>query len=220
VDRAMERKPYYIINGHKTKDAGKKVSNVVSCGCAHDHDEENWNCEYNLFHTLVTDLGVERSQQGIFHCTNKGGYGWSNRGQQKTETIGKSIQRINKRIQFAPKKKCTGAMGRKTFITLSRKFFGFEDEKIKDESHHADHNAYMRYVDGGYMNVDSQTLISRTFQEFEQRRYLPPRPESFPRRVRNVEHNLGQLTESVDMLIKLLITFLKQLKKLQSFTVL
>ena len=127
------------------------------------------------------------------------------------------MERINKRVQFAPGKKITGNMGRKTFITLSRKFFNFADEKIKEESHHADHDAYMRYVDDDYINVEGQTLVSRTFQEFEQGRYVPPRPESFPRRVRNVETNLTELTVSVNMLIKLFVTYLKRVEKLQSF---
>ena len=91
VDTNMEVKPYYIINGHKTKQHGVKTLNVISCGCAHDHDENNLNCEYGLFHKLVEDLGPERCKQGLFHCTNKRGYQWSDRGQQKSETIGKSM---------------------------------------------------------------------------------------------------------------------------------
>ena len=208
VDRNLLKKPFYKINGVKTKQHGVKVVNLVSCGCEYDHNPKNENCAYTCFHTLVEELGDERLAHGLFHCTCNGGLEWSNRGTQKVETVSKSIQRINQRIQFAPGRKITGSMGRKTFITLSRDFFGFQDEKIKDESHHVDHDAYMRYVDGNYVNIGGKTLIGRTFQDWEQGRYVPPRPESFPRRVYNIENRLELLAQSIHIVIALLQKFL------------
>ena len=55
---------------------------------------------------------------------------------QKKDTLSKCINRINKQLGIRPEEKITGAMVRKTFVTLGQDFFYFPKQLQMDVTHH------------------------------------------------------------------------------------
>jgi len=191
--------PAIKVNMHATKRPGQRCRNYFVCGCQKKHDPDNDACEYGLIKRLVQELGEEKANETFFWTTKKKGMSWGLQGKQKKSKISESLERINQRVHVRLGR-LTGDMGRKTFATLGKNFFLFDEDHLKEITHHKSSENFVKYLDPQFINTNAETLLSRVFQAYEQGRYLPPASTSVP----HLLVEMGKKIEGLERVILLL----------------
>jgi len=186
--------PCIKINMRATKRPGQRARNYFVCGCHNKHDLDNDSCEYGLVKKLIEDLGEEKANESLFWTTKDKGKNWGQQGKQKKGKISESLERINKRVRVRLGK-LTGDMGRKTFVTLGKNFFLFPEDHLKEITHHQSNDNFIKYIDPQYINIGSETVMSRIFQAYEQGRYLPPTTNALPHMIVNLGERIDRLSQ-------------------------